>query len=718
MDSRLRGNDGAGHHHHRPRYNAPHMTVDIHDTELGTTMPLARAFRRLAPLLALLAPFAAAADAYQIPPDSPVAAALQKADAAIAAIVAIPDDERTIDNTLGAFDDVMTDLQVDTWYVQLMASVSPDEAERERGWRALRDEADWATGLDRREDLYHAVRAVADRVTPPAGEPARYLAHALRDYRRAGMDLPAEQRSRLSALERELNDLALQFERNITDDETRILLTADELAGTPAHVLDELAADRSDDLYLVRLDEPLIGPLLDYCDVAATRHKIFVAARRQGGQRNVALLRQILRLRAEHARLLGYADAAAYGLEIEMARDVDTVRRFYADLLPRVQQLALREREELTAAKRAHTGDPDARLFQWDQSYYEHRLLRERYAVDHEAIRAYFPFDHVLAGLFDIAGRLFDLRFVELSPANSPAHLPRWHADVRLWEVRDADGALRGHLYVDPFPRPGKDGGAWQWGVLSRKTYTDGRVQTPVIVLVCNVTSPGAGRPPLLTHTEVVTLFHEFGHTLHSLLSETRYARFSGTRVATDFVEFPSQMLENWAWDRDVLARITRHFETGAPLPAEQLDALLRARRFCGGLRTLAQIWLGQLDLRYHTLTPEAAAELDTTAVSTEVYESVMLRPAPPNTFVEAGFGHLMGYQAGYYSYLWALVYAQDAAARFQEAGMLSPDLGRAYRTTILARGGSVDEMDMLVDFLGRPPRIEPFIEYLGLAGD
>jgi thimet oligopeptidase len=451
-----------------------------------------------------------------------------------------------------------------------------------------------------------------------------------------------------------------------------------------------------------------------HCTNETTRHKLYIARRREGGQRNVATLKKILRLRSELAHLLGYKDPAAYQLEIKMAKNADAVWAFYDKLIPLVREKAQLDFNELQAEKRRHTGDPSATLQSWDQSFYETRLLRDKYKVDTEQLRQYFPLRAVLDGVFMISEKLCGVKFSEVTDRVEKLGLkPRWHDSVLVFEARDVkDDTLRGHVYFDFFPREAKDSGAWQWGTEPYKVWNDGRVQRPVIVVNCNFTPPADDVPSLLDHTEVVTFFHEFGHVLHTLLSEVPYYRYSGASVARDFVEVPSLMLENWAWDRDVLKRFTKHYKTGEPLPDDLLDAALRAKHFVSGMKAQAQFWLGLTDMRYHT---DPDGEVDTTGIGNETYDEVTMFTSPPNTFFEAGFGHLLGYQAGYYSYMWGLVYAQDVASKVREMGMLSPEAGERLRKTILSRGGSVEEDQMLRDFLGREPRMEPFLEHLGL---
>lgn len=651
---------------------------------------------------------------YEIPKDSPIATGLENAEAEIAEIVAIPAEKRTFSNTLGALDDVLYRLQQEVWYPQVMAYLSTDPEARERGRLVTVHKSDWMTELSTRRDLYAAVKEFAARELELEPLQQRYLAHVLRDYRRAGMDLPEAKQARYKEIQQELTKLSLEFNRNINEDGTRVRLTAEELVGVPEAVMKRLEREKSGDLYQVSLEYSVYLPIMRFCENATTRHKMNLARRRKGGQRNVNVLKKILKLRAESAQLLGYPHTANYQLELKMAQDVENVWKFYKELIPLVTEKAKLDFAELEAEKRAHIGNPEATLMAWDQTFYETRLLREKYKVDTERLREYFPLQTVLDGVFSISDSLFGLKFVEITQTVADQGLkPIWHEQVQVFEARDHDGAVRGYIYFDLFPREAKDGGAWQWGVEPFKQFESGEIQRPVIVVNCNFTPPTDDQPSLLDHSEVITFYHEFGHVLHTLLSDIPYHRFSGTAVARDFVEVPSQMLENWAWDRDVLKQFAKHYKTNEPLPDDLLNAALQAQQFVSGLKALGQFWYGMTDMRYHA---DDDGIVDTTKIGKQTYNEIMLYEASPNTFFEAGFRHLLGYQAGYYSYMWGLVYAQDVADKVKEMGLLSRQAGDRLRETIFSRGGSVDESQMLREFLGREPRMEAFLEHLGLS--
>ena len=655
---------------------------------------------------ALIAPFAAQDE------PSPIAAQVEAAAAALQAIVDVPDGERTYENTLLAVDDVQARMFVDTRMTGFMAQVSTDPAERALGRRVSAEVSNWFDELYQREDVYRALVAYDARGPDLEGAARRYLDVLLRDYRRAGMDLAPEQREELLAIERQLTELGIEFNRNISEDESYVVLTPEECVGVPERILGELP--RSAELHVVELRGPAPFAFFDYCEVEATRRKLSVGYGRRGGRRNVDVLERMIRLRAQKARLLGYRDIASYVTETRMAKDPATVWAFYDELRPKLRRKALQDFAELQGAKRVHLRDSEATLNAWDTGFYQDWLLREKYAVDTQLVREYLPLEAVIEGLFGVAQELFGLRFVEVTERARAAGRPLWHADVKLYEVREGSSReLLGEFYTDLHPRPGKYSHAAQFPLRVRKRWADGSLTRPLVALVTNFTRPTADAPALLSHDEVETFFHEFGHCLHSILSEVDLYEFSGAAVARDFVEAPSQMLENWMWDPEVLGRFARHYETGEPLPEEVIEGMIAARNLGSGLSTEAQVFLGVMDMTYHT---DADGELDTTAVRREVYRETRLFPPVENVWGQASFGHLVGYEAGYYGYLWSLVYAQDMFSRFEADGIMNPELARDYRQKVLARGGTADALELVRDFLGREPSSDAFMRHLGLG--
>lgn len=665
---------------------------------------------RLAPLAVALA-FSGFGWAQDDVPDS-IKAAVKRADDAVAAIVAVPADKRTFDNTVGALDDMSVRLDDDTSIFIFMQNVSPDAKVRDQARASDEFVSNWGSALNKREDLYKAIKGYADTNPNLKGEQKRLLEFTLRDFRRNGMALPKEQRDRLQAIDQELTKLGLQFEQNIAEDETRVPLTEAELAGVPKDTLD--AQPKSNGLYLIGMDYPTYGAVQDYCTNALTRQKVWTAYKRRGGTQNVDVLEKMIKLRAEEAKILGYATYADYVVEPRMAKNEANIQKFYAELRPIVRKKAQVDWDEFVAAKRKDTGDANATLYPWDYTYYKNKLMKDKYAVDPQKVAEYFPMERVVQGIFDVTSRLYDISYKDVTADAAKLNLPTWHPEVKLYEVTDnKTHKMLGHLFTDLYPRPNKYTHAACWGLISHKVWSDGTEQKPVAALVCNFTKSTPDKPSLLPHDEVETFFHEFGHGIHNMLSEAHYGRFAGTAVERDFVEAPSQMMENWVWEPEVLKLFARHYKTNEPLPESLLNGMIAARSLGSGLETEHQIYYGLVDQRYHTAP---GGEVDTTKVGVESLGELELYKGVPETYYQASFGHLVGYDAAYYGYLWSLVYAQDMFQRFEQLGVLSPKTGAYYREKVLAKGGTEDASEMLKDYLGREPKMDAFLKYLGLG--
>jgi thimet oligopeptidase len=493
------------------------------------------------------------------------------------------------------------------------------------------------------------------------------------------------------------------------------MLTADELRGMPDDFMKRMEAVRSGSLYVVPMDPPTFNAIMDNCPNETTRMKCWMAWKRRGGQKNVEILERVIKLRSDASNLLGYKTRAAYEIEVRMAKTPETVTAFYDKLRPLVREKARLDFDEYLALKKAETGNPHAWLYPWDQPYCEKALQRQKYAVDARKVQEYFPLQNAIDGLFTITQSLYGLEYGDITDKAESKGETLWHPDVKLYEVWDkASNQMLGEFYIDLYPRDNKYNHAACWGLTPRKTYGDGSSQKPLAALVCNFTKPTPDKPSLLTHEEVETLFHEFGHCLHNILTEVNIGYFAGTNVESDFVEAPSQMFENWVWDADVLKTFAKHYKTGEPLPNDLLQGMIKARYLGSGLVAEHQFYYGLCDLKYH-MQPDG--KVDTTKVALELFPQVELYEPVPQSIYQASFGHLVnpGYVAGYYGYQWSLVYAQDMFQRFKELGMLDPKAGMYYRQKILARGGTIDAMDMVKDYLGREPKMDAYLEHLGL---
>jgi thimet oligopeptidase len=637
--------------------------------------------------------------------------AFANADIEIATIIAIPDDQRTFQNTIGALDDMMVRLDNSSNMEGFMAYVHTDAAIREASQGASQMWSDWAVDFGTNEELYNAVKAYADTNPKLSGEQARMLEHTMRDYKRSGMMLSPEDREKLKRIKKELGKLEIEFDTNIREDKTIVPIPLGALAGVPQDVIDGI--DVVDGNYQVTLDYPTFGPIMDYCSVPETRKAVRFAYSKRAGLENVKNLEVIIKLRDEASDLLGYETTADFETETKMSKNAKTVADFYKKLRPVVRKKAEKDWAELLEAKRSDIGDPDADFYPYDFSYYYEKIKNDKYAVDSQKVQEYLPLQNVMDGLFEITQLLYGIEYREVTEKASERGTPLWHDDVRLFEVWDTNsGNQLGEFYIDLHPRDNKYSHAAQWGLVQHKVWEDGSVQLPVAALVCNFTKPTADKPSLMTHDEAETFFHEFGHCLHTILSEAKIAGFAGTSVERDFVEAPSQMFEEWVWTPETLKLFARHYETGETMPDELIEGMIAAKNLQSGIKTEGQIFLGMVDQAYHT---DEDGVVDTTQVGYDIHDEVRMYPHTPGSYFQGSFGHLTGYQAGYYGYLWSLVYAQDMFQRFKELGMLNPEAGAYYRDKILSKGGTEDSLDLVTDYLGREPSMDAFLESLGL---
>ncbi len=589
--------------------------------------------------------------------------------------------------------------------------------------------SEYWTEIGQNRGLFEAYQALASGPEAAGFDVAQktILEHALRDFRLSGIDLPPAGQQRYGAIQMKLSELASSFSNQLLDATqawTKHISDEAALAGLTDSAkaqMAQAAAAKELDGWLISLEFPSYYAVMTYADDRALREELYAAyctrASDQGpnaGQfDNGPLINEILDLRQELAQLLGFSHYSALSLAGKMAESTEQVLNFLRDLAVRSKPFAARDLQELQAFA-AEQGLSD--LQSWDVGYYSEKLRQQRYSISQEQVRAWFPIDKVLSGLFAIVEKLYGIQIKELSGFDS------WHPDVRLFEINE-HGQHVGRFFFDLYARANKRGGAWMDGARDQRRAANGELISPVANLVCNFTPPLAsaavnGQPALLTHDEVTTLFHEFGHGLHHLLTRVEHAGASGINgVAWDAVELPSQFMENWCWEPEGLALISGHFETGEPLPQDLLEKMLAAKNFQSGLMMVRQIEFSLFDFELHATHGDGRSVL-------EVIESIrsevsVLRPPAYNRFAN-GFAHIFagGYAAGYYSYKWAEVLSADAFSKFEEEGVLNAETGRAFREAILARGGSQEPMQLFVDFRGREPSIDALLRHSGLTED
>lgn len=635
--------------------------------------------------------------------------ALKDADASINAIVNVSG-KRTWENTILALDNLSTKLDNDTSLFLFMQYVSQDAGQRDDSREGEELVSNWQSAAFRREDLYKAVKEFAD--SKPNLDPVqqKYVDELLRDFRRSGLAVSPQERQKLQDLDDQMTKLGISFSQNINEDQTKVPVTKAELTGVSEALIKKLPFTNG--LYMVGMDYPTYNGIMENCTNETTREKIWLMYKRRGGMKNVGILEKLIALRAEYSKALGYANTVEFSTEPRMAKNAATVDGFYNELRPVVRKKATTDMAEFTEAKRKHTRNSKAGFYPWDYAFYKHKLLADKYKVDSDKVAEYFSVPNVIKGLFDITQSLYNITYVDKTSEAGNFYMPVWHPDVKFYQVKDnATGAILGYFYLDLYPRPNKYSHAACWGLQSRKDW-GGKLQLPMAAVVANLTKPEGDKPALLQHEEAVTFFHEFGHCLHNMLTEQTLGRFSGTSVARDFVEAPSQMFENWVWEEDSLKLFAKHYKTGEALPSNLLKGMLAARNLGSGIETEHQFFYGLVDYRVHL---DPTGKVDTQKVQLQTFPEVELYPAIPESFYQASFGHFVGYQAGYYSYQWSLVYASDMFQRFKQLGILSPKAGDYYRRKILARGGSMDEMAMVQDYLGRKPDLGAYLSQLGL---
>ncbi|MCU0835119.1 MAG: oligopeptidase A [Chromatiaceae bacterium] len=610
-----------------------------------------------------------------------------------------------------------------TWSpVSHLNSVMDNEGLRQVYNACLPKLSEYATEVGQNRALFEAYRVVAGEEHLD-GAQRKLLENALRDFRLSGVDLPEDKKARYKAISQELSTLTNKYGENLLDATNAWSKRFDDaaaLAGLPESALAlarQTAEQRGETGWTITLDFPSYLPVMTYAEDRALREEVYTAyttrASDQGphaGQwDNSETMERILALRHELAGLLGFSNYAERSLATKMARSTDEVMGFLNDLAERSVKRARAELAELQSFAREQCGAED--LQPWDLAFYSERLREHRYRVTQEELRPYFPMPRVLDGMFRVVERLFDLRIDEVSQFDT------WHPDVRFFEIRDAAGELRGQFYLDPFARAKKRGGAWM-DVCTNRLHTNRCDQIPVAYLVCNFTPPVGERPSLLTHDEVQTLFHEFGHGLHHMLTRVDYPAVAGINgVPWDAVELPSQILENWCWEREPLDLISGHVETGEPIPADLYQRMHAAKNFQSAMQMVRQLEFAVLDFRIH-LEYDPARGGRVYEILDEVREQVaVLKPPAFNRFAH-GFSHIFagGYAAGYYSYKWAEVLSADAFSLFEERGVLDTGTGRSFREQILEKGGSAEAMDLYVAFRGREPTIDALLRHTGIA--
>lgn len=605
-----------------------------------------------------------------------------------------------------------------------MNAVVNSEAIRDAYNQCLPLLSEYSTELGQNKALFEKYQQIAnsDAFAQLNKAQQKVINNTLRDFKLSGIDLAPEQQKRYGEIRQQLSDLASKFDAHVLDATQgwhKHITDIEQLAGMPESALaaaQQAAQAKQLDGYLITLNFPSYLPVMTYCSNRALRQEVYTAfctrASDQGTNPewdNTQLIQQTLQLRGELAELLGFDSYAAYSLATKMAETPDQVMQFLNDLAERSKPIA---EKELIALRAFAQQQYDVETLEaWDISYYSEKLREHQYAINDEQLRPYFPEDKVLQGMFAVVNRLYGIQIRE----NNQVAL--WHQDARYFEVYNADGTQIAGFFLDLYARQHKRGGAWMDDCQMRYRDAQGQLQLPIAYLTCNFNSPVGDQPALFTHDEVITLFHEFGHGLHHMLTEIDVYDVAGINgVAWDAVELPSQFLENWCWEAEALDLISGHYQTGEPLPSDLLDKMKAAKNFQSAMMMVRQLEFSLFDFSLHLQTT-ASTVPDVQQTLNQIRQQVSVLIPPSFNRFQHSFSHIFagGYAAGYYSYKWAEVLSSDAFSRFEEEGIFNQETGLSFLKEVLSQGGSAEPMQLFINFRGREPSIEPLLRHSGI---
>ncbi|WP_428080900.1 M3 family metallopeptidase [Candidatus Avelusimicrobium alvi] len=623
-------------------------------------------------------------------------------------LVRIPAGDRDFNNTVRALEDAYTSY----WFVpknlSLLAYFHENASVREAASALEAKGSQAKAAVFARKDVYRALKEYAEAAPALSHEDARLLAKWMERYERAGMALDGKDAALYARLNTERLEKITRYNVNLNNYKDELAVTREELDGLGETFINRLERT-PDGKYIVTLKYPDYNPFMASAKNEKARKALQEKFARRGGKENVKLLEDTLELRRRQAALLGYKRYPDYVLPVRMAKNYKTLEQFLQNLQKEITPLAQAELKNYLKLKEEETGRKATEMTAWELPYWSNQYKKKYYRVDSDKIKEYFPADKVISGMFNTFGKLFGVTFEKVS-------LPVWHRDVAVYQIKDKKtGALISNFYMDLYPRDGKYTHAATWSFVDRFELPDGSFQTPSVVIAANFTPAGNGVPSLLEHGEVETLFHEFGHVLQMSMATSKYATLTGDNVAWDYIETHSQLLENWAWQPEVLKSISAHYQTGDPLPDGMIEALVKSKNAGVASAFIRQNFLGQFDLAAHA----ADTRVDTTRLYASMMKDITGVPMTPGTWPQASFGHIMSltdpYDVGYYVYAWSLVIAEDIFGEFERQGLFNEALGLRLREYVYTPGTVYDENEMVEKFLGRPYNDRAFLKSLGI---
>lgn len=623
-------------------------------------------------------------------------------------LAAIPADRRDFTNTVRALEDAYTSY----WFVpknlSLLSYFHQDSAVRDAAANLEAIGVDKKLSVFARKDVYKALKEYADTNPQLNHEDMRLLSKWLERFERAGMALSEKDAEAYAKLNTARLNKITQYNVNLNNYKDELVVGREELDGLGETYINRLERTK-DGKYIITLKYPDYNPFMSSAKSEKARKALQEKFARRGGKENVKLLEDTVELRRKQAALLGFKRYPDYVLPVRMAKNYETLEAFLKNLQKEVTPLAQDEMKAYLKLQEETTGQQADEMTAWNLPYWSNQYKKKYYQVDDDKIKEYFPADKVISGMFEVFGNLFGITFTQ-------ADLPVWHPEVVVYQIKDKKtGELISNFYLDLFPRDGKYTHAATWSFVDRFELPDGHMQTPSVVIAANFTPAGNGTPSLLEHSEVETLFHEFGHVLQMSMATSKYATLTGDNVAWDYIEAHSQLLENWAWQPQVLKKISTHYKTGETLPDGLISSLVKSKNVGVAVAFLRQNFLGQYDLALHT----AAKRVDSTKLYAQMMHNISGIPMTKGTYPQASFGHIMSltdpYDVGYYVYAWSLVIAQDIFSRFEDEGLFNAELGAKLRKYIYTPGTVYDENEMVEKFLGRPYNDKAFLKSLGI---